>query len=142
MKVLVDTNVILDVMMNREEFYENSKAVLTCCMIMCDGFLAAHSLTNLFYVLKETAKLPIEKCRENIIKLCQVFEIVGIEKKNILTAVKDLEFNDLEDSLQNQCAVNSNIDFIITRNIDDFKGSKISVVTPTEFMEIVKSRRF
>ena len=44
MKVLVDTNVILDVMMNREEFYENSKAVLTCCMIMCDGFALISSL--------------------------------------------------------------------------------------------------
>ena len=68
------------------------------------------------------------------------FDVADINKKTILKALDNEDFTDLEDSMQNECAVSSGVDYIVTRNGADFKSEKIPAVTPKEFIEIVRKR--
>ena len=50
-------------------------------------------------------------------------------------------FSDLEDSLQNECAIVSDVDYIVTRNLDDFKDTTIPVIEPKDFIEIIRKQK-
>ena len=63
MKVLIDTNILLDVILIREPHFELSKRVLQCCQSIVDGYIAVHTFSNMFYVLHETEDFSIEDCR-------------------------------------------------------------------------------
>ena len=138
MKVLVDTNVILDTLLQRPNLYENSKKVLQHCLFSVQGVIAAHSFSDMFYVLHETEKRSVEYCRNTIVKLCQTFEVCSVDKQRILDAALNSEFTDFEDSLQNECASYSDVDYIITRNSDDFKNATMPVITPEEFVRLME----
>ena len=137
MKVLVDTNVILDTLLQRPNLFENSKKVIQYCLFSVQGIIAAHSFSDMFYILHETEKRSLDYCRNTILKLCQTFEVCSIGKQRIIDAVQNLEFADFEDSLQNECALYSEVDYIITNNINDFKNASVSVITPEEFVRLM-----
>jgi len=138
MKVLIDTNILIDFFAHRPDFFEYAKSVIQACLFTVDGYVAAHSVTNIFYVLHETLKIPEETCRNNINKICQVFKIISVGKDEIFNANNNLDFHDFEDSVQNQCAEISNVDYIVTRNVKDFEKSKIEALTPIEFLKKLK----
>lgn len=138
MKVLVDTNVILDTLLQRPNLYENSKKVIQYCLFFVQGIIAAHSFSDMFYVLHETEERSVEYCKNTIVKLCQTFEVCSIDKQRILDAAHNSEFNDFEDSLQNECASYASVDYIITNNVDDFKNATVPVITPKEFVRLME----
>ncbi|MBR4630986.1 MAG: PIN domain-containing protein [Treponema sp.] len=138
MKVLVDANVLIDYLTKREPFYEDAKKIISCCLFMVDGFIAPHSFVEIFYAMHERGKFSVEECREAILKLCAVFEVASENKTVILQAVKNIDFSDFEDSLQNECAISSETDCIVTRNAKDFKGSKIQIYSPEEFLKMME----
>lgn len=139
MKVLIDTNVVLDFLCKRKDFFENAKIVFQHCFTDVDGIIAAHTVSNLFYILQNAYGFSVEQCRTKIRNLCTLFDVAEISKTVILKALDDESFSDLEDSLQNQCAAFSNVDFIVTRNIDDFKNSIIPIFSPKEFIDFVRA---
>lgn len=138
-KILLDTNILLDSILQRDEFVVNARKVIRYCVSLADGYVAAHSLTNIFYVLSQSEKRPIEDCRQNIIKICQLFKICEINKENVIKAVTNIDFEDFEDSLQYACAEDVDIDVIITRNVKDFPKKQIPVLTPAEFLNLLNS---
>lgn len=93
----------------------------------------------MFYVLHETEKRSVEYCKNTIVKLCQTFEVCSIDKQRILDAASNLEFTDFEDSLQNECASYSGVDYIITNNVVDFKNATVPVITPEEFVRLMEN---
>lgn len=140
MKVLVDTNNLLDCLLQRPNLYDSSKLVVQHCLFTVQGYIAAHAFSDMFYVLHERENRSLEYCRNTFIKLCQTFEISNVDKQRIIDASNNLKFNDFEDALQDSCALYSDVDYIITRNVDDFKNSSVPILRPEEFINMIKER--
>lgn len=141
MKVLIDTNILLDVILLREPHLELSKRVLQCCQSLVDGYIAVHSFSNMFYVLHETEDFSIEDCRNTFNKLLFVFDVASLNKSDVIAAVNNESFNDLEDSMQNEASVSSGIDYIVTRNCKDFEKSTVPAITPEDFLTLVHANK-
>ena len=70
-----------------------------------------------------------------LLELCEFIEIAGIEKKEVINALTNEDFDDLEDRLQVECARMVNADYIVTRNITDFSASPIPAILPEELLK-------
>lgn len=135
MVVLIDTNIIVDFLTEREPFARDAVQVINLCyQKKVKGYLAAHTVSNLFYILRKDFSVPQRK--EILSSLCRIFEISGIDKEKIITALSNNSFSDFEDCLQMECAAEVSADYIITRNISDFIHSTISVLEPKDFLKI------
>lgn len=134
MKVLVDTNVIVDALIGRQPYFEDAdKIVKLCADKKVHGYLAAHSIPNLYYILRKY--LSAEDRRDVLRQLCVIFMIEGIDSKKIVTAIENSKFTDFEDCLQDECAVSVGADYIVTRNIKDFLNAKVKAVLPEDFLK-------
>ena len=136
MEVLIDTNIILDWFLKRDQFYENSKAVLNKCWFgNIKSFITIHSLCDIYYLVGN--KFPLEEKKKLIQFLLNRSEIIE-ENYNSVKAFIDYDFYDeLEDCLQIQSAQNLRLNYIITRNIKDFRYSTVQAVTPEQFLEMI-----
>lgn len=137
MEVLIDTNILLDWFLKREQFYENSKKVLRLCWFgNIRSFLTVHSVCDMYYLVGN--KFPLEEKKKLIQLLLNRSEIIEENKDDIKTFLTNELYDDLEDCLQMQCAQNLSLNYIITRNVKDFKNSTVPAVTPEEFLEITQ----
>ena len=133
MKVLIDTNVILDVLYKREGFYEDSLKIWKLCEIRkLDGYISALSIPNIVYILRR--ELDPEKTLEVINNINLVFKIYDL-KSDIIMQAAEKKTKDYEDALQMVTAQKLKASFIVTRNIKDFAGGKIIAVKPSELLE-------
>ncbi len=136
MVILVDTNILVDVLMKREPYRKEAEQILTkCASREIIGYLAAHSIPNLFYILRKAYSQ--EERRAFIKDLCSIFRISDLTAKKILAAAENEKFSDFEDCLQEECAVEAAVDYIVTRNPDDFADSRVKVVQPGEFLKLL-----
>jgi len=137
MKVLVDTNVVLDVLLKRTPFYKDSLTVYQLSENRrINEVLASVSMTNAFYVLRKAGKSQDEVYQE-IDKLAIIFFIAPITQTTISDALA-LRWKDFEDAVQYIAAKESKVEFIITRNKSDYLTSDIPCLTPTEFIARLK----
>lgn len=135
MKILIDTNVILDVLCNRAEFVEDSLRVFKYCEVKrITGCISALSIPNIVYIMRK--ELNSEKTKEILTTLTSLFDVVDLRETDILKAV-ELDFCDYEDALQSVCASRAGVDYIVTRKIKDFKNSKVIAIRPSELFEIL-----
>ncbi|WP_085022116.1 PIN domain-containing protein [Anaerovibrio sp. JC8] len=133
-RVLIDTNIVLDWLMQREPFNSEAKTILYACLHgKIRGYLTAHCLTDLFYILRKD--MEVTKRKQVLLLLCRYFYIITEDYKTIKDTLENQAWLDLEDGLQMQCAFNEKLDFIITRNIKDFETSKVPACLPNEFIE-------
>ena len=131
--VLIDTNIILDVFLMREPFYYASNNVFQLCLQdKITGVIAAHSFNNIWYIARK--RIPEEKLRNLLISLISVFEVESIDKTKIISALGNSDFKDFEDCLQDECAKKYDCEYIVTRDKDDFRNSKIKAIPPEEFL--------
>lgn len=137
MKVLIDTNILLDVILLREPHLELSRRVLQCCLSLVDGYIAVHTFSNMFYILHETEDFSIEECRNVFNKFLYVFDVASLDKSDMIAAVNNEAFDDLEDSMQHQSSIACKLDYIVTRNIDDFENATVPAITPEKFLKLV-----
>lgn len=132
MKALVDSDVILDFLIKREPYFEaSSKVVELCSQYKADGYMAAHSVTNLYYLLRKD--FSDEERREAILSLFDIFTIEQIDTDKLKAALANKGFRDFEDCLQVECALRVNADYVVTRNVSDYMESQIKVVKPEAF---------
>jgi len=136
MKILIDTDVILDFLTNREPFFEESYAVIQRCLEDVDGYISAHSVSNIFYILRKHCS--IEERRHLLYEICNILEVAGINKEQIFNSIDNECFEDFEDCLQVECAISKGVDFIVTRNTSDFLNSEIKAVLPGDFLPASK----
>ncbi len=133
MRVLIDTNVILDVLLAREEFKDESGMILTMLeQGRCKGFVSATSVTDIYYISRKTFH-DREKALSVIREMLAFSKVLKADEKSIRMAV-DLQWKDFEDSVQYAVAKRSRIGAIITRNTKDYSQSKIPVYTPHDFL--------
>lgn len=135
-RILIDTDVILDLFFDREPFSENAAKVLSLCeKKVVIGFVTPVIISNVYYLLSQKAKQ--EKVIEKLKTLLSILEVLVIDKNTIIVALNS-EFKDFEDALQNYSAeLNGEIDMIITRNTKDYKKSKLGIINPENFLKLV-----
>lgn len=132
MVILIDTNVLT----MRQPYYDAARNVMMICANeRVKGFIAFHSLPNIFYILRKSHSEAGR--REMLKKLCLVLQVTGASHDKVCEAIERMEFTDFEDCLQDECAKEISADFIITRNLDDFQNSQIKAITPQNFLEII-----
>ncbi len=137
MKVLFDTNIILDVLLDRKPFSEHALFLLSKVeKSEINGFLCATTVTTIHYLLSKY--LDKEKAIESINSIMALFEIASVNRLVIRNALES-KFTDFEDSVLHEAARHAGVKYIITRNIKDFKKTKIPAFTPTEFLSMLET---
>lgn len=137
MRILIDTNVLADVLLGRDPYYDIAYSILTLCADKkVYGYMAAHSIPNLFYILRKF--MTEEERRQALKDICQIVKVEGIDSFKIISALDNVDFSDFEDCLQEECAVAVSADYIVTRNAKDFVASRIPVILPDQFLEKYK----
>lgn len=138
MVVLIDTNVIIDFLVTREPFYKSASMVIEKCSNgELEGFVAFHTIPNLWYIFR---KIPEEQRRIWIEKICDCLKVVGASHESVVKAIKMNNFKDFEDCLQDRCAEEIKADFIVTRNIADFSESKVPAIEPETLLKIISRK--
>lgn len=139
MQVLVDLNVIIDVMQNRQPFYEDSASVVDAVARgEVVGWLAAHSVTTLFYVISRIRNR--ETAVQAIAGLLESFTVAKVDDTVIREAL-GLGWKDFEDAVQIASAGAEGVDYLITRNIKDFQSGPVPVIQPAAFLALLDSAR-
>lgn len=136
-KLLIDTNIVIDLLSRRQHFYE-AAAVLFSLADKKQIELSMSSLTiaNTSYVLLR--QMDSVKAKSVLRKLKLIVNVLPLDDKIIGLALNDESFSDFEDALQYFTAIENGQDFIITRNLKDFKNAKLPVMTPDQFIETIE----
>ena len=137
MTVLIDTNVVLDVLLRREQFLENSSNVLLLSeRKIIDGFVTASAITDIYYITNLTYK-DKQKTMGLLKALLKTINIAAVTGEEIYQAI-DLNWNDFEDAVQYTTGEHIRADYIITRDTDGFVGNTISAIQPADFLAIME----
>jgi len=137
MKVLFDTNIILDVLLDREPFSEDAALLMSKVeRSEITGFLGATTITTIHYLASKV--LGSELALKHIHSILGLFEIAPINRI-VLENALEARFTDFEDAVLYEAACHIGAEYIITRNISDFKKSKLPVFTPGEFMNMLRT---
>lgn len=132
MRLLIDANILLDVLQKREPHYGDSALIWKLCETgQADGYVSAISFANLVYVMRK--ELTPEKTEETLNSLMLIFNFAEVNTADLSHAAK-MRWDDFEDALQSATAERIHADYIITRNIRDFKQSKVMALLPGEFV--------
>jgi predicted nucleic acid-binding protein len=138
MKVLFDTNIILDVLLKRPGLYAESFAAFQLVeQRKITGYVSSSAMTDIFYLVHKVQK-DIDIVYQAVGKLCGVFTIAPVSETTI-TAALALRWKDFEDAVQYMAAKENGAEYIITRNKDDYESSDIPCVSPADFMAFFKA---
>lgn len=141
MVILIDTNVALDFLTMRQPYYEDAREVIRICAEdKIKGCIAFHSLPNIFYILRKNHSEADR--RAMLKKLCCVLQVAAASHEKVCDAIEQTGFADFEDCLQEKCAEEVSADYIITRNLEDFKNSQIEAILPQKFIQMIKMYHF
>lgn len=138
MRVLIDTNVILDAIEVRENFCEDSSRILTSAA-KYNGYIAASSVTDIYYI-EHRRNHDKAKTLDLMKKLFKLFDILDTTSADCRNALHS-PLPDFEDAILVESALREGIDYIVTRNVKDFKGSPVKVRTPAEFLNILSPKQ-
>jgi predicted nucleic acid-binding protein len=137
MNVLIDTNIALDVMLNRTAFYaESSQILLMSEKGLIDGYISASAITDIYYFIqkeKRDKKITLSHIKD----LVKMIHIAAVTNNEVNRAIA-LEWDDFEDSIQYTVGESIDAQYIITRNSKDYETSAIPVLMPAEFIQLVK----
>ena len=135
-KLFIDSDIILDLLIERDNYIHTAE--LMTCLInkKYKGYTTPIVISNIHYIMSKYVNYT--KSMQNIKKLRTFLSILPIDEEIIDEALY-LNFNDFEDSIQYITSKRNNIDFIITRNKNDYKKSEITVLNAKEFLELNKN---
>ncbi|MFZ1585912.1 MAG: PIN domain-containing protein [Saprospiraceae bacterium] len=135
-RLLIDTNIVMDLLSKREKFYDEAAALFSRADKK-ELVLTITSLTfaNTNYIL--TKLKSAKEAREILRKFKVLVELLNLDDKIAELALSDESFPDFEDGLQYYSAIENQIDVIITRNKKDFKNSKIPILSTKEFLALI-----
>jgi len=133
--LLLDTNVLLDIALKRQPFYEDALRLLD---LMDSGHVTGHvtatTVTDIYYVARRHSSH--KEAIEFIMDMTAIVEVLGVDKETILHALAN-EHGDLEDAVQSSAALMHRMDVIITRNTGDFRASEIPAMHPKDFLRTI-----
>ena len=134
MKILIDTNIILDIIQKREPFFTDSyQALRKAIETNMECLISASAVTDIFYILRKAFQ-SAQKAQERIEQLSQIVVFADVQGVDIHSALMN-SMPDFEDAVVNAVAERNSARYILTRNIKDFAGSSVPVITPIEFLK-------
>ena len=134
MRLLIDTNVILDYLLSREGFDEQAKKLFDLVKFKRDfEFVSSSAVTDIFYHLNRALRDSFES-QNQIRKLINLISVLNVTEQDIRAALR-FRWKDFEDAVQYAVALANHVDAIITRNVRDFERTDIPVLTPAEFLD-------
>lgn len=134
MRVLVDTNIILDFLLEREPFLKSTEAFferIVTGQIM--GYVSASSVTDIFYITERQTR-DIDKAQRAIALILKLFQICPVDYTTLSTAY-NFGLPDFEDAVQVACAIAQQLDAIVTRNAKDFPVATVPVLNVNQILE-------
>ena len=135
-RILLDTNIVLDVLADRAPFAEEAVTIFKLCETrQVEGAIYALTIPNLVYVMRK--ELGREQISGVLQKLSAIWDIEDMRAEDLRKAAA-LPIPDFEDALQCVCAQRIKADYIVTRNIKDFLQSKVMAVKPSELLERIQ----
>ena len=127
MALLIDTNVLLNYVAGREPGYRAATHIVQACkMSGIKGYIAFHTLPTIWYVMR---KSQVINRRNVFLNILDYLTVVSVPHETVIDALKDKNFADFEDCLQEKCALAVNADYIVTENIKDFTASTVPAIT-------------
>ena len=132
MQILFDTNIVLDVLLNRQPWVTESAAIWQANDDgRIDGFFVASALTDIFYIARRLTDL---ENAHKAIRIClEAFQVCPVDRETLELAAS-LAGTDFEDNVQIACAQIANLDAIVTRDTDGFEATSISTLAPAELL--------
>ena len=135
-RLLVDTNIVLDLLAKRTEFLIEAQELFT----LSDKnevklYVSSLTFANTYYILSQ--KMKTENARKILRKFKVLVEVLPMDDK-IIDLSLESDFKDFEDAIQYHTAIENTVNIIITRNLKDFKSAKIPVLTAKEYIEMIK----
>ncbi len=138
MRVLIDTDIILDVFLKRAPFAEAAAALWRANeQGQIDGYVSAITPVNLFYIARKLKN--VEVARRAVVELVDAFRVCPVER-TILQDALALPFRDFEDAVQHAAAVAGLMDAIVTRDLTDYAGATLPVFSPADFLKQLPTR--
>jgi predicted nucleic acid-binding protein len=137
-KLLVDTNIVLDLLAKREPFYSDSAKLFSLAdKKLVKLTVSSLTIANTHYTLMKVKNAAESKSILRRLKL--IVNVLSLDDKIISMALNDTDFEDFEDGIQYFSAIENSVDIIITRNLKDFKKSIIPVMTSSQYIQTIKS---
>lgn len=131
MKVLLDTNIILDHLLERKPFHTSAEWLFSQTEKgLLESFIGATTVTTVHYLISKA--LGQKTARTSIERLIRLFDVAPISR-TVLSSALMLKFEDFEDAVLHEAAVHAGADAIVTRNVKDFKHATIKVYSSDEF---------
>jgi len=133
-KISVDTNIVLDLLAKREEFLTEAQELFTLSdQNKVKLYVSALTFANTYYILSQ--KLKLNDTRSILRRFKVLVKVLSLNEK-IINLSLDSEFKDFEDAIQYYTCIENDIDIILTRNLKDFKLSKIPVLSARDYLKI------
>jgi len=132
MRIFIDANIVLDVLLKRTEFIEESAKVLAICKSKKSA-LAPHTISNVFFITRK--EYTAKERKKILLDILEYIDIVPTGKHQVVQALKNDDIDDFEDALQLECAKEFNADYIVTRDLPGFANKEIAVISPDEFIK-------
>jgi predicted nucleic acid-binding protein len=135
MRVLLDTNILLDVVLERQPFSEQSRAVLQLLELkQFTGLICANSVTTVFYVIRKVIGTPRAMLAiQSLLSLCEVAPVTH----SVLERASVTQFSDFEDAVIHESALQAAATVIVTRDINDYKTATLAIYRPEELVRLL-----
>jgi predicted nucleic-acid-binding protein len=138
MRLLLDTNIIVDVISEREGYTESLQLLRYCEVKLAEGFISVISIMDAMYILRKYNTREV--LREAMQTLIAILYTAIIQKSDITGAFAG-GIDDYEDAVQANCAWRIGADYIVTRNLKDFAASAVPAISPREALELVQRHK-
>jgi len=134
MKLLIDTNVILDACLSRAPWNVNAEhVILACAEERATGCVTASSVTDIYYILSKELR-SAEQAKQAVLKIITLLDVLDVTGADCERAF-DLPMQDYEDALMAYCAKRHRADLIVTRNPKHFEGSPVKIISPEDVLK-------
>jgi predicted nucleic acid-binding protein len=135
--IFLDTNVLMDILANRQPFYKSSAEIyklgLRKKVVL---FTSSNTISTLHYLLKKFT--TEENIRQSLDEVTTVLSIIPVDINIIKKSLKS-NHKDFEDAIQIVSAQSiNNMDCIVTRDLKDYKFAEITVLTPDDFLNTIE----
>lgn len=137
MKILVDTNVIIDALTSREPWNESAEQIfIMAANHIIDMYITASSATDIYYLLRKYIH-STEQTKQIMGKLYSLIGILEVTEVDCVDALASA-ISDYEDAVVERVAVNMKVDYIVTRSVKDYQNATVKVIQPDELVDLVE----
>ena len=135
MKLLIDTNVVLDVLLRREPFSKTAAEVLNLTQRdEVREYVSASAITDIYYIANKQMK-DRDAVRDLLKRLLMIVSVAAVSEREIQNAL-NLAWGDFEDSVQYSVALLNEMDGIVTRNPSDYQEANMRIWLPEQALEL------